>query len=342
MTGGRNNASTSGRRVFASSQEQHGGKPSRPERNLSKRTSTRVYVGNLKFEVSWQDLKDHMKQAGRVLRADVMTDANGRSKGCGIVEFESAADAEQAIATLNDTDLNGRLIFVREDREQGSGAAVEGSSEQPRAERPPQRERPTQLREQRERPARDVGQAPPAGGQTRQSRSLYVGNLSWDVTWQDLKDHMRSLGGIVEHADVLTEPNGRSKGCGLVTFATVQDTENALNQLNNTELKGRPIFIREDREAGDGAGGVSNNRLYVGNLDYRTEWYELKDHFKTVGAVTRADVVKEEGSTRSKGYGIVEYSTAEDAAQAVETLNNSQLLGRPIFVRLDREEKKRY
>lgn len=347
MTGGRNSGSNTGRRVFASSQVQHGSKAPRQERsngNGGHQSGSRVYVGNLKFEVSWQDLKDHMKQAGRVLRADVMTDSTGRSKGCGIVEFASSSDARNAISTLNDTELDGRLIFVREDRESGSaGTAGEVSKRaRPLRDQRDQREQRDhrELREPREHRERSH-QAPVPTSQSRSNRSVYVGNLSWDVTWQDLKDHMRSLGGLVEHADVLTEPSGRSKGCGLVTFATVQDTEDAMDRLNNTELKGRPIFIREDREVGEASHG-GNNRLYVGNLDYRTEWYELKDHFKSVGTVTRADVVKEEGSTRAKGYGIVEYASAEDAAEAVETLNNTQLLGRPLFVRFDREEKKRY
>jgi len=345
MTGGKKAISNTGRRVFASSQVQHGSKSPRQERSTGgQQTGSRVYVGNLKFEVSWQDLKDHMKQAGRVLRADVMTDASGRSKGCGIVEFASASDARNAIATLNDTEIDGRLIFVREDRESGStgGASDVSKRARPLSDQRDQREQ-RDLREPRRERTQHV---PATTNQSRGNRSVYVGNLSWDVTWQDLKDHMRSLGGLVEHADVLTEPSGRSKGCGLVTFATVQDTENAINQLNNTELKGRPIFIREDREAGENTashgGHGGNNRLYVGNLDYRTEWYELKDHFKSAGTVTRADVVKEEGSTRAKGYGIVEYASAEDAAEAVATLNNSQLLGRPLFVRFDREEKKRY
>ena len=47
----------------------------------------------------------------------MMEDGTGRSKGCGIVEFETAAEAQQAIDTLTDTDLNGRNIWIREDRE---------------------------------------------------------------------------------------------------------------------------------------------------------------------------------------------------------------------------------
>lgn len=46
-----------------------------------------------------------------------MRDASGRSKGCGIVEYRTPAEAQEAINTLLDTELKGRLIFVREDRE---------------------------------------------------------------------------------------------------------------------------------------------------------------------------------------------------------------------------------
>ena len=42
---------------------------------------------------------------------------------------------------------------------------------------------------------------------------LYVGNLSWDVKWQELKDFFKPCGTVVR-ADVMEEPGGRSKGCG--------------------------------------------------------------------------------------------------------------------------------
>lgn len=47
----------------------------------------------------------------------MMRDASGRSKGCGIVEYRTPMEAQTAINTLLDTELKGRLIFVREDRE---------------------------------------------------------------------------------------------------------------------------------------------------------------------------------------------------------------------------------
>ena len=85
-----------------------------------------VYVGNLSYETSWQTLKDHFRQAGNVVHADVMQEPSGRSKGCGLVSFNSAAEAQQAIDDLNESELDGRTIFVREDREAAPPTAGSG------------------------------------------------------------------------------------------------------------------------------------------------------------------------------------------------------------------------
>lgn len=80
---------------------------------------TSVYVGNLSWGTRWQGLKDHMRQAGEVVHAEVFTESSGRSAGCGTVEYETVDAASRAIQTLNETELDGRNIFVRVDREQG-------------------------------------------------------------------------------------------------------------------------------------------------------------------------------------------------------------------------------
>ena len=46
-----------------------------------------MFVSNLTYEVQWQDLKDHMRNAGSVIRADIIVGPDGRSKGLGTVEF---------------------------------------------------------------------------------------------------------------------------------------------------------------------------------------------------------------------------------------------------------------
>ncbi|KAL1523753.1 hypothetical protein AB1Y20_018680 [Prymnesium parvum] len=281
--------------------------------------STSVYVGNLAWDVSWQDLKDHFKAAGHVVHADVMTEAStGRSKGCGIVTFGSAHEAAHAIALLHDSELNGRSILVREDREAGGGGGAAGAE------------------------ALRGGAAVPT--------SVYVGNLAWDVSWQHLKDHFKVAGHVV-HADVMTEAStGRSKGCGIVTFGSAHEAAHAIALLHDSQLNGRSILVREDREAGGGGGAAGAEALrggaavptsvYVGNLSYDVSWQHLKDHFKAAGHVVHADVMTEASTGRSKGCGIVTFGSAREAAHAINTLNETVINGRAIFVREDRDSSK--
>jgi len=321
-----------GQRIVTASQP-YGNRPG-PSRSMNMGSGSdnrRVYVGNLAYETTWGDLKDHMKMAGLVVRADVLLDPTGKSKGCGLVEFATISGAHDAIHRLHNSQLNGRPIFVREDRETGASTAPVRNDRVDRGDR--------ETRDNN-RGAESERSHAPVVAKLGLSRSVYVGNLSWEVAWQDLKDHMKTVGDVV-HADVLIDaPTGRSKGCGIVEFANVEGANSAMLTLQNTILKGRPIFIREDRERIDQGDG--NNRLYVGNLDFKVRWFDLKDHFKTIGNVTRADVAMEDDGFRSKGYGIVEYAAAEDAARAVAELNDSELNGRPINVREDREEKRRF
>ena len=74
-----------------------------------------VFVGNLAWQASWQDLKDHFRTVGEVTHAEViLVPGTTRSKGCGHVTFANASDAATAISTLNDTVICHRMIFVRE------------------------------------------------------------------------------------------------------------------------------------------------------------------------------------------------------------------------------------
>ncbi len=74
-----------------------------------------IYVGNLAYSVTEDELRQAFAQFGEVTRANVITDKySGQSKGFGFVEMSDKAAAEEAISALNGTDLNGRSIRVNE------------------------------------------------------------------------------------------------------------------------------------------------------------------------------------------------------------------------------------
>jgi len=74
-----------------------------------------VFVGNIPYTVTWQQLKDVFRECGNVLRADVPQDEKGRSKGFGIVLFETQDEAHRAIEMMNEAEFNGRKIFLKMD-----------------------------------------------------------------------------------------------------------------------------------------------------------------------------------------------------------------------------------
>lgn len=84
---------------------------------------TKLYVGNLSYSVTQDDLATLFAQAGTVESAVVVTDKfSGQSRGFGFVEMADAESASRAISTLNDTDLKGRRIRIDEARQPTGGS----------------------------------------------------------------------------------------------------------------------------------------------------------------------------------------------------------------------------
>jgi RNA recognition motif-containing protein len=74
-----------------------------------------IYVGNLAYSVTDDDLREAFSAFGEVERASVIMDRDtGRSKGFGFVEMPDNAQAEAAINGMNEKDLSGRAIRVNE------------------------------------------------------------------------------------------------------------------------------------------------------------------------------------------------------------------------------------
>ncbi|XP_012284896.1 serine-arginine protein 55 isoform X4 [Orussus abietinus] len=93
------------------------------------RTEYRLTVENLSSRVSWQDLKDYMRQAGEVTYAD----AHKQRRNEGVVEFATYSDLKNAIDKLDDTELNGRRIRLIEDKRRGRRSRSSSSRSQSRS-----------------------------------------------------------------------------------------------------------------------------------------------------------------------------------------------------------------
>src|SRR5260221_12510514 len=94
-------------------------------------------------------------------------------------------------------------------------------------------------------------------------RRLYVGNLAWTVTDQDLLDVFSEAGKVDSSQVIIDRATNRSRGFGFVEMATDDAAEGAIKKLNGRDIKGRPIPVNEAQArsgGGGGGGGIGERR----------------------------------------------------------------------------------
>ena len=91
--------------------------------------ATKLYVGNLSYQTTDQQLHELFSEAGNVASAQVVTDRyTGEARGFGFVEMATEDEAQQAIAAINGRNVGGRALVVNESRprEGGGGGGSRG------------------------------------------------------------------------------------------------------------------------------------------------------------------------------------------------------------------------
>ncbi|MGH7780524.1 MAG: RNA recognition motif domain-containing protein [Candidatus Binataceae bacterium] len=92
-------------------------------------------------------------------------------------------------------------------------------------------------------------------------RRLYVGNLAWTVTDQDLQDAFAEAGTVDSSQVIIDRATNRSRGFGFVEMASDEAAEAAIKNLNGRDIKGRPIRVNEAQaRSNDRGGGRPNQR----------------------------------------------------------------------------------
>ncbi|KAL5205782.1 hypothetical protein ABZP36_033991 [Zizania latifolia] len=174
------------------------------------------------------------------------------------------------------------------------------------------------------------------------ARKLYVGNIPRTVTNDELTA-MFAEHGTVERAEVMYDKyTGRSRRFGFVTMSTTEEANAAIESLNDTEVSGRKIKVNVtesflpniDRSAPEPEPVFvdSQYKVYVGNLAKSVTTEMLKNFFSEKGEVLSATVSRIPGTSKSKGYGFVTFSSEEEVEAAVSTFKNAELEGQPIRV----------
>lgn len=100
------------------------------------------------------------------------------------------------------------------------------------------------------------------------SNKLYVGNLSFRVTSEDLQEYFGAAGAVESANVVFDRETGRSRGFGFVEMADEDSANNAIAQFNGQEYDGRNIVVNEARPRENGGGGGRGGRGGGGGGSY--------------------------------------------------------------------------
>jgi RNA recognition motif-containing protein len=96
------------------------------------------------------------------------------------------------------------------------------------------------------------------------SAKLFVGNLSFDLTENDLQDAFAAHGTVVETNLMMDRETGRPRGFGFVTMSTPDEAQSAINALNGKELSGRALTVNIARPREERSGGGGGRRDFRG------------------------------------------------------------------------------
>ena len=92
------------------------------------------------------------------------------------------------------------------------------------------------------------------------SNKLFVGNLSFNTTENDLNDAFAAFGTVTEANLMMDRTTGRPRGFGFITMSSAEEAQKAIEALNGKDMDGRALTVnvakpREERSGGGGGGG---------------------------------------------------------------------------------------
>jgi nucleolin len=262
----------------------------------------KVFVRDLPKSVTEDSLKEAFEN---VAECFIPMRNDGTPKGFAFVTFESKADAQAVLNSDEAIEVDGQEVKVDAAKKKKERQAEQGAP------------RKSDFAEER-------------------SRTLFVKNVSEDTTSNDLKKFFG--------AESVTLPmDGDShKGFAFIVLSSSEEVSKAVEEKQGADLNGSALYVdfrdkggktpnKRDsfkRDANSGTPGQSKV-LFVKNLPYECTTDELQSSFD---GATSARLVSDRETYKPKGYGYVEFESAEDAKAAYDAAGNMEMNGRKLFI----------
>jgi multiple RNA-binding domain-containing protein 1 len=175
--------------------------------------------------------------------------------------------------------------------------------------------------------------------------TLFIKNLSFKTTKESLKSHFDPIGGV-KSIRIITN-NGLPCGYGFIEFENQKFASKALRSLNNSTLDGHALKLSESNttiqlpkkrpRTEEVLEDDNRLKILVKNLAFEANVAELKEIFQNFGEVKSVRIpTKVSGGHR--GFGFVEYLSHQDAANALQSLQNTHFYGRRLVLEWSKED----
>ena len=218
----------------------------------------KLFVAGLPDSVSEDVLKTIFEATGgKVVSVSLPKDrTTGRPRGFGFVTMSSPAEAQAARDSLDGSLQGGRSISVRPFQQEPPRPGERGPMSSGPRSGPMSAAAPSSF-------GGPPGAGPPRGGPPQApDRTLYVGNLPYDITTQEVEVLINGVcgDGSVVRVHLPMDPDGRKRGFGFVTMSSSETAKTASEQLKTIDMRGRRLVVniahpKGERPAGGGYAG---------------------------------------------------------------------------------------
>ncbi|KAF2798948.1 RNA-binding domain-containing protein [Melanomma pulvis-pyrius CBS 109.77] len=250
-----------------------------------------------------------------------------------IIEFSNAAEAKSAFMSLSYRKMKDSILYL----EKAPKDLFKEGFVAPTLSRPlPLDKAGAKLS------ATDLLQEAPESESTT-TATLYIRNLNFSTSTELLSQTFSPLDGF-RSAKVKTKIDPKrgvlSMGFGFVEFNSADAASAALRAMDNYDLEGHKLQIKashkgidaaEERRKEDAAKKAAGTKIMIKNLPFEAGKKDIRALFAPYGSLRSVRVPKKFDSS-SRGFGFAEFTTKRDAANAMEALRNTHLLGRRLVL----------
>ncbi|KAJ3182098.1 RNA recognition motif-containing protein [Geranomyces variabilis] len=306
------------------------------------RSRTTLFVSTIPFHATSAQLEEFFSDIGPVrscfVVADRKAEKEGRNKGYGYVAYAMPDDAERAIKELKKKKfMETRTLKmdyavhkkVAEDRK-ASGLSVTDAAGVPARKPRPISVAAVDADGSSAAPAAARAPTPyvPYKPRVLKQTTVQISGLPADVTQKQIYKKVRKFGEVVQVVFPVLKNGVEVLGLAQSIYASAEDAKNAITHLDGHQFKGAHILAKDVTEESKTA---KQARLIVRNLAWQCEGQHLRKAFARFGTIVDV-LVPPAVNGKAKGFGFVQFETAEEAAKAIEGMNGQELIRRAIAV----------